>query len=89
MGKIKIFIDYSICGDGNKIDPRNCAICLKVCEPALFLLHQSLDHYEQDNQYDPQIWRITPLYPSLCTLCMKCVEQCPENAITIKSKGKR
>ena len=84
MGKTRIKIDYFICGDGNKIDPRDCAICMKVCDPALFLLHQSLDFYNEDDPYDPQIWRITPVYPSLCTHCMKCVEQCPEKAITIK-----
>lgn len=83
MGKTKIKIDYSICGNGNKIDPRECAICMKVCDPALFLLHQSLDFYDEDDPYDPQIWRITPLYPSLCNHCMKCVEKCPEQAITI------
>ncbi|MFX0027321.1 MAG: 4Fe-4S dicluster domain-containing protein [Candidatus Hermodarchaeota archaeon] len=83
MRKTKIIIDYSICGDGNKIDPRDCAICMKVCDPALFLIHQSLDYFENDDQYDPQIWRITPVYPSLCTHCMNCVEQCPEKAIII------
>jgi len=85
MGKIKIKIDYTICGDGSKIDPRECTVCLKVCEPAIFLLHQSLDFEEEDDRYDPKIWRVTPVYPSLCTLCMECVNKCPENAITIKS----
>lgn len=83
MGKIKIRIDYSICGDGNKIDPRECAVCLKVCDPALFLLHQSLKYEKKDDPYEPQIWRVTAVYPSLCTYCLKCVEQCPEQVITI------
>ncbi len=82
MGKIKISINYSICGDGNKIDPRECALCMKVCDPTIFLLHQT-QNVNEENPYDPQIWRITPLYPSLCTLCMKCVEKCPESAISI------
>lgn len=80
--KTKITIDYSICGDGNEIDPRDCVKCLKVCEPALFLLHESFG-VEEENPYDPQIWRITPLYPSLCTRCMKCVETCPGKAIQV------
>jgi ferredoxin len=85
LGKTKIKIDYSICGDGNKIDPRECAICLKVCDPALFLLHQAIGKKQNSsNPYDPQIWRVTPVYPSLCTHCMKCVEQCPEQVIVIK-----
>jgi NAD-dependent dihydropyrimidine dehydrogenase PreA subunit len=81
--KTKITIDYSICGDGNKIDPRECGKCLRICEPAVFLLHQSLEAEDRDDPFDPQIWRITPLYPSLCTRCMKCVEVCPEEAISI------
>jgi ferredoxin len=84
MGKkTKIKIDYSLCGDGNKIDPRECRQCLQICEPALFLLHETLGAVEED-PYDPQIWRITPLYPSLCTRCLKCVEVCPEQAIIVK-----
>jgi len=84
MGKkTKISIDYSICGDGNNVDPRECGECLRVCDPALFLLHQTLNA-EQKDSLDPDIWRITPLYPSLCTRCMKCVDICPEKAITVK-----
>ncbi|HUT81103.1 MAG TPA: 4Fe-4S dicluster domain-containing protein [Candidatus Bathyarchaeia archaeon] len=80
--KTKIKIDYSICGDGYKVDPRNCGKCLRICPPALFLLHQTLG-VEQKNPYDPEVWRITPLYPSLCTRCLECVGICPEKAITI------
>ena len=80
--KTKITIDYSICGDGNKVDPRDCVKCLQICEPALFLMHETIGA-EEENPYDPQIWRITALYPSLCTRCMKCVEVCPEGAISV------
>lgn len=83
MKRIKIRINYNICGDGHKIDPRECAICMKSCPPAIFLLHQSLDLFSQDDPLDPQFWRITPLYPSLCIECKQCVEKCPEKAITI------
>jgi len=84
MGKkTKITINYSICGDGNKIDPRDGGKCLRICEPAIFLLHETLG-VEEKNPLDPQIWRITPLYLSLCTRCMKCVEICPEEAITVE-----
>ncbi|MDZ7837602.1 MAG: 4Fe-4S binding protein [Actinomycetota bacterium] len=27
---------------------------------------------------------MTALWPSLCTLCMDCVNQCPESAISIE-----
>ena len=84
MGRTKIKIDYSKCGDKNKIDPRDCGKCLKICDPAIFLLHESLDYEKENDPYDPQIWRVTPVYLSLCTRCMKCVEVCPEKAITVK-----
>jgi NAD-dependent dihydropyrimidine dehydrogenase PreA subunit len=80
--KTKIIIDYTKCGDGVGVDPRECTKCLKICEPALFLLHETMD--VEDDPYDPQLWRITALYPSLCTKCMKCVEVCPEQAIQVK-----
>jgi NAD-dependent dihydropyrimidine dehydrogenase PreA subunit len=80
--KTKIIIDYTKCGDGVGVDPRDCAKCLQICEPALFLMHETLD--VKDDPYDPQLWRVTALYPSLCTKCMKCVEICPEHAIKVK-----
>ena len=81
MGKTKIVIDYGKCGEQGRIDPRDCGMCLRVCDPAVFLMHQPLS-VEQD-PYDPQLWRITPVWLSLCTRCMKCVEVCPEKAITV------
>ena len=80
--KTKITIDYTKCGDGIGVDPRECTKCLKACEPALFLMHETLGVVEE-NPLDPQIWRITALYPSLCTKCMNCVEVCPVGAIKI------
>jgi ferredoxin len=84
MGRTKIKIDYTKCGDKSGIDPRECVKCLRICEPAIFLLHESLDFEDENDPYDPQIWRVTPVYLSLCTHCMKCVEVCPEKAITLK-----
>ena len=81
--KNNIKIDYLICGDGNKIDPRRCVKCMQVCKPAIFLLHQTAGVIEED-PLDPKKWRITPLWPSLCNRCMECVKVCPENAIVIK-----
>jgi len=86
MGKkVNIGIDYSKCGESGKIDPRDCGLCLKVCDPAVFVMHETIGtEKEQENPYDPQDWRITPIWGSLCTRCFKCVEVCPEKAITIK-----
>jgi formate hydrogenlyase subunit 6/NADH:ubiquinone oxidoreductase subunit I len=80
--KTRISIDYTICGDGNRVDPRQCSLCLKVCEKAIFTMHQTFGAEEKD-PFDPQIWRITPFWLSLCTRCMKCVDVCPEKAIKV------
>jgi ferredoxin len=82
--RTKVKIDYSICGEIGKIDPRNCGLCLKVCDPAVFIMHPTVGlESKQENPYDPQDWRITPIWGSLCTRCFKCVETCPERAITV------
>ncbi|MFX0014373.1 MAG: 4Fe-4S binding protein [Promethearchaeota archaeon] len=84
MGKTKITFDYSKCGPNGGIDPRECSQCLKVCDPAILLRHQDLKlEKKEQNPLDPQFWKITAVWLSLCTRCMKCVETCPENAITV------
>jgi len=80
--KTKIKIDYKKCGDGIGVDPRGCCKCLQICEPAVFLLHQTIGAIEEDI-YDPKKWRVSPLWPSLCTHCMKCVISCPQKAIIV------
>ncbi|GAH18362.1 unnamed protein product [marine sediment metagenome] len=47
------------------------------------MMHPALDLDFKD-PYDPQRWSIKPQWGSLCTRCLKCVEVCPENAISIK-----
>lgn len=83
MKRTKIKIDYSKCGDKGGIDPRECTKCLKACDPCVFLMHNVIGAKEED-LYDPQVWRITPVWPSVCMRCLKCVEICPEKAITVK-----
>ena len=84
MGNTKIRIDYSQCGTPGGIDPRDCSICLGVCDSAVFSRHQDLKYAEkEENPFDPQFWKITAVWPSVCTRCLKCSESCPESAITI------
>lgn len=65
------------------MDPRECGLCLRACGPAIFLLHQTLGVTEED-PCDPKKWRVTPLWPSLCTRCGDCVKACPEKAIEVR-----
>jgi len=83
MRRTRITIDYSRCGDGHGVDPRDCGLCLRSCKPALFLLHQTLGAEEED-RFDAKKWRVTPLWPSLCTRCGECVAVCPQRAISVK-----
>jgi ferredoxin len=84
MARTKITIDYRQCGDGVGVDPRECGECLRACAPAVFLLHQTLGAQEPD-PFDPQIWRVTPMWASLCTQCERCVEVCPQKAIEVST----
>jgi len=81
MPRTKITVDYSKCGDGVGIDPRTCGKCLDVCDIAVLLRHETLG-VPQD-PIDPQIWRVSALWWDLCNRCMKCLEACPQHAITV------
>jgi NAD-dependent dihydropyrimidine dehydrogenase PreA subunit len=83
MKRTKIAIDYSKCGSASGgIDPRSCGVCLRVCDPAIFLRHETIGAKEV-NPNDPQFWQITAVWTDLCTGCGKCVVACPQKAITV------
>ena len=84
MSKTKIRIDYTKCGTEGGIDPRECSQCLRICDPAVFLRHQDMKlEPTEENRQDPQFWKITAVWPSVCTRCLKCVNTCPEQAIDV------
>ena len=64
--------------------PFDCKRCLRVCPPAVFVVFATkmikgveLDKKEQGN------YAVLPLYRDKCTACMKCVDVCPVEAITM------
>ncbi|OFW58653.1 MAG: hypothetical protein A2133_07980 [Actinobacteria bacterium RBG_16_64_13] len=85
MRRTRITVDYELCGDGVGVDPRACGRCLRTCEPAVFLLHQTIGALEED-PFDPTRWRVTPFWPSLCDRCRQCVSVCPRGAIEVRPK---
>jgi ferredoxin len=44
-------------------------------------MHQPF--YKESDVNDPEGWRISPVWIPLCTRCKKCVDVCPENAISV------
>jgi NAD-dependent dihydropyrimidine dehydrogenase PreA subunit len=80
-GKTKITIDYSKCGPEGVMDPRECTKCLKQCDRPVFHLHHMI--VDGDDPWDPSYWQVTPVYTSQCTRCMKCIEVCPVDAISV------
>lgn len=82
-GRTRIRIDARRCGGPAGVDPRACAACLRICQPAVFTLHQSFG-VEEPDPLDPQAWSVTALWPCLCTRCLKCVTACPQKAIHVR-----
>jgi len=80
--KTKITIDHSKCHSGASTDPRDCRRCLYVCDPAVLLLHPTLE--DHPDPHNPEIWRIDAIWLSKCTGCMKCVKECPEQSIMVE-----
>ena len=50
--------------------------CVDVCPVAVFELQEIMDH--------PETLKAVPVKMDECTLCMKCVHICIEQAITVK-----
>ncbi|KYK37695.1 MAG: 4Fe-4S dicluster domain-containing protein [Theionarchaea archaeon] len=70
---IEIEVDHQRC-----TEPEKCGRCLKVCSPQVFALHPA-----EEDVTNPSRWMVDPVWVSFCIQCNRCVEECPEHAITI------
>ena len=63
-------------------DPLECGLlCVKTCPYKLLAYHQKRTPPEGQA---PTGFKIVSAFTILCNSCLKCVEICPRNAITIK-----
>ena len=64
--------------------PFDCKRCLRVCPPAVFVViaPKMLKGVELDKK-EPGNYAVLPMYRDKCTACMKCVDVCPVDAITV------
>ena len=64
--------------------PFDCKRCLRVCPPAVFAVYAAkmIRGMELDKK-EPGNYLLVPAYRDKCTACMKCVEVCPVDAITL------
>jgi formate hydrogenlyase subunit 6/NADH:ubiquinone oxidoreductase subunit I len=78
-----IGIDQRKCAEHTDSKPYECGKCLRICDPAVFLMYNTGDLLQDRDE--PRFWKIKPLWLSMCTHCMKCVDRCPVDAITVRS----
>jgi len=78
----KITIDQEKC-----TVPFLCKKCLQICPEALFRLRGNTAKQERLKEMDPRIdgnYIVEAYYTNKCTVCNKCIEVCPVDAITIE-----
>ena len=52
--------------------------CVEICPAAVFELQELIEH--------PETLKAVPVKTDECILCMKCVDVCSEDAITVKNE---
>lgn len=75
----KIGIDRTRC-----TTPFDCKRCLRICPTAVFSVHALKNERGQEtDKTEPGTYALAVSYRDQCTACMKCVEVCPVDALTI------
>ena len=75
----KIDIDHSKC-----TVPFWCKKCLQACPQLVFAVYcKQPERLKEADPREPGIYDLVPVRRYKCDSCNKCVEVCPENAITI------
>jgi len=75
----KIDIDYLKC-----TVPMWCKKCLVACPQLVFSVYcKQMERLKESDTRAPGIYEVSAVRRDKCTMCNKCVEICPEGAITI------
>ena len=78
----KITIDQEQC-----TVPFLCKKCLQICPEAVFSVGRVMAKEERLKEMDPRIdgnYVLSAPYTDKCTVCNKCIEVCPVDAIKIE-----
>ncbi len=74
-----IKIDHQRC-----TTPFACKRCLQICPTAVFTVHETkMVRMEETDKYEPGTYRLRVAFRDKCSACMRCVEACPEDALTV------
>ena len=92
MSKIvKFHFDSTKCilpYDPDELRPIKCLKCLYVCPHSLIMFRPFKNKKEREKGEAPKFFEIYMVFKAygnkFCPDCLKCVEVCPEQAITIK-----
>lgn len=76
----KITVSYERC-----TVPFDCKKCLRICPTAVFSVFcvKQVRGLET-NKKEPGSYKVMAQYRDRCTGCMRCVEICPVDALTVK-----
>lgn len=81
---------YPVVAPTIKIDQQRCLMpfackqCIQVCPTAVFGVYETkMVRMEETDKYEPGTYRLRVVYRDKCSGCNRCVEVCPENALTV------